>query len=85
MVEQVRKWDRGVVSGAGEDGAFFGHRLQVLGDLTIEDAGQHIPILGVRRDAAILGGFQGLVKVLRNLAEPANNGQHMNIRKSSVG
>jgi hypothetical protein len=34
-------------------------------ELTIEDAGQRIPIHRRSTDAAILGRFQGLVKVLR--------------------
>jgi hypothetical protein len=44
--------------------------------ITIEYAGQHIPALKLLTTAAILFGFQGLVKVHRNPPLPINTDQH---------
>lgn len=44
--------------------------------LTNEYAGQYIPVLKHLTTAAILFGFQGLVKVHRNPALPMNIDQH---------
>jgi hypothetical protein len=48
-----------------------------------ECAGQHIPIFRFRTDAAILGRFQGLVKVQRGPAVPTNTGQHNPIKATT--
>jgi len=43
---------------------------------TIEYAGQHIPARKLLTIAAILPGFQGFVKVIRNPSLPTNIDQH---------